>query len=125
LILDTHALSAAADDDPAVAAILGQSTDLVLPVVTLGEYRYGIAHSRYASRYERWLDALIVDCRVLDIDEQTTRHYAAVNVELRKKGRALPTNDLWIAALCRQHRLPLFSRDRHFDSVPGLQRIGW
>jgi len=40
-------------------------------------------------------------------------------------GRSIPTNDLWIAALCRQHALPLLSRDRHFDVVRGIQRIGW
>ncbi len=34
---------------------------------------------------------------------------------------AIPTNDLWIAALCRQHSLPLLSRDRHFDLVAGHQ----
>jgi len=36
-----------------------------------------------------------------------------------------PANDLWIAALCRQHPLPLLSRDRHFDGVNGIKRIGW
>ena len=37
----------------------------------------------------------------------------------------IPSNDIWIAALCRQHSLPLLSRDRHFDLVPGIRRIGW
>jgi predicted nucleic acid-binding protein len=32
---------------------------------------------------------------------------------------------VWIAALARQHALPILSRDRHFDFVPGLRRIGW
>jgi tRNA(fMet)-specific endonuclease VapC len=45
--------------------------------------------------------------------------------ELKRAGTPIPTNDLWIAALCRQHDLPLLSRDRHFDRVPGLRRIAW
>jgi len=48
-----------------------------------------------------------------------------VRDELKRSGRPIPGNDLWIAALARQHALPLLSRDRHFDLVPGVQRIGW
>jgi hypothetical protein len=54
-----------------------------------------------------------------------TRHYAEINLELRRSGPPIPTNDLWISALCRQHSLPLLSRDRHFDLVNGTKRIGW
>jgi tRNA(fMet)-specific endonuclease VapC len=42
---------------------------------------------------------------------------------VKKKGKPIPANDLWIAALCPQYPLPLLSRDRHFDFVSGLQRI--
>ena len=125
LILDTNALSAAAEEHPSVVGILAGAQQLALPVVVIGEYRFGIAQSRHRARYRRWLDGLIVDCRVLDITEETTHHYAAINVELRQAGKPIPTNDLWIAALCRQHVLPLLSRDRHFDAVSGIQRLAW
>jgi tRNA(fMet)-specific endonuclease VapC len=62
---------------------------------------------------------------VLDINEPTTRHYAEITLELKRKGKPISTNDLWIAALCRQHSLPLLSRDRHFDLVTGLKRLAW
>ncbi len=62
---------------------------------------------------------------VLDIDEETTHHYAAIGLELKRIGKPIPANDLWIAALCRQHALPLVSRDRHFDLVRGIRRIDW
>ena len=125
MILDTNALSAAADEHPGVISVLAVVQELALPVVVIGEYRYGIAQSRHRARYRRWLDGLITDCTVLDINEQTTHHYAAINVELKRAGKPIPTNDLWIAALCRQHGLPLLSRDRHFDLVSGVQRFDW
>lgn len=125
LILDTNALSAAAEEHPGVMGILAGVQQLALPVVVIGEYRYGIAQSRHGARYRRWLEALITDCTVLDVNVQTTHHYAAINVELRQAGKPIPTNDLWIAALCRQHGLPLLSQDRHFDVVSGIQRLGW
>jgi tRNA(fMet)-specific endonuclease VapC len=125
LIVDTNALSAAADEDSAVFEMFARAEQVVLPVVVLGEYRYGIAQSRHRARYKRWLEGLIADCRVLEIDEGTTHHYATVNVELRRVGKPIPTNDLWIAALCRQHLLPVLSRDKHFDLVSGIRRLTW
>ena len=125
LILDTNALSAAAEENSGVIGILAGVQQLALPVVVIGEYRYGIAQSRHRERYRRWLDGLIADCTVLDVTEQTTHHYAAIHVELRRAGKPIPTNDLWIAALCRQYELPLLSRDRHFDVVSGIQRVDW
>ena len=125
MILDTNALSAIADNDPAVSAILARAEQVAIPVIVLGEYRYGIAQSRYRTRYSNWLDALILDCLVLNINEETTHHYAAINVELRQIGKPIPTNDLWIAALCRHYSLPILSNDRHFDFVPGNRRIDW
>jgi tRNA(fMet)-specific endonuclease VapC len=125
MILDTNALSAAADDDPGVVAVLSRAEQMVLPVIVLGEYRHGIAQSRNRASYENWLAGLLHDCVVLDIQEPTTHHYAEITLELKRKGKPIPTNDIWIAALCRQHSLPLLSRDRHFDLVPGTKRIGW
>ena len=125
MIIDTNALSAAADDDAGIAAAWESADELAIPVIVLGEYRYGIAQSRQRARYLEWLDELVADCRILDIKEATTHHYAAINLELRRAGNPIPTNDLWIAALCRQHKLPLLSRDGHFDLVDGLQRVHW
>jgi tRNA(fMet)-specific endonuclease VapC len=50
---------------------------------------------------------------------------AAIRLELKRAGTPIPANDLWIAALCRQHAYNLLSRDRHFDRVSDLHRIGW
>lgn len=125
MILDTNALSAAAEEHAGLIGILAGVEEVALPVVALGEYRYGIEQSRHKARLRRWLEELIADCLVLNITEQTTHHYAAIHGELRQAGKPIPTNDLWIAALCRQHELPLLSRDRHFDVVAGIRRVEW
>jgi len=125
LILDTNALSAAADREPSALEVVARAEHLVVPVIVLGEYRLGIAQSRHKLSYESWLRDWVSAVSVLDIDEETTHSYAAIGFELRTKGKPIPANDLWIAALCRQYSLPLLSRDRHFDFVPGLRRIAW
>lgn len=125
MILDTKALSAAAEREPSALEVVARAERLAIPVMVLGEYRLGIAQSRHRASYENWLREWIAAVNVLDIDEQTTHSYSAIGLELKKKGTPIPSNDQWIAALCRQHSLPLLSRDQHFDFVPGLQRIDW
>jgi tRNA(fMet)-specific endonuclease VapC len=59
------------------------------------------------------------------VTADTAVTYAALRVALRQLGRPIPANDAWIAALALEHRLPVLSRDAHFDSVPDLQRTSW
>lgn len=125
MILDTNGLSAMADGDSALEPILLQTAEIAVPVIVLGEFRYGIRQSRNRAQYERWLDETIPLYRVLTVDEVTAEEYAGVRDELKRKGRQIPANDLWIAALARQHNLPVLSRDKHLDSVPGLKRVAW
>jgi tRNA(fMet)-specific endonuclease VapC len=125
VILDTNALSAYADGARELAPVIRAATPAVIPVIVLGEYRYGIAHSSRRPIYEAWLDEVLGFWVVLEISEETSRWYAEVRSGLRRIGATIPSNDAWIAALARQHRLPVLSRDLHFDRVPGLRRIGW
>ena len=125
MILDTNALSAAADGDQGVLEVVAEAEQIAVPVIVLGEYRLGIAQSRRGKEYERWLRAWVAAVSVLDVDQETTFQYAKIGLELKNIGKPIPSNDLWIAALCRQHSLPLLSRDRHFDFVFGVKRLGW
>lgn len=125
MILDTNALSAVADDDVSAVRVFREATSIEIPVIVLGEYRFGIAQSRRSKEYETWLEELIAVTRVLAVDEESSRHYAQIRAELKRAGSPIPSNDLWIAALSRQHRLPVMSQDQHLGLVEGLKRIGW
>jgi tRNA(fMet)-specific endonuclease VapC len=125
VILDTNALSALLDKDSALLRVLRQSRELALPVIVLGEFRFGIAVSRRRRDYEAWLARDLSLFHVLPVMEETTIHYAAIRLELKASGSPIPANDAWIAALAREHRLPIVSRDAHFDSVKNVQRIDW
>ena len=114
-----------ADGDPALWPVLQNASEIAIPVIVLGEYRFGVQQSRNHVRYARWLTETVPNCRILNVDELTAREYASLRAELKKSGRPIPSNDLWIAALVRQHVLPLISRDQHFDAVRGLQRVDW
>jgi tRNA(fMet)-specific endonuclease VapC len=124
VILDTNALSAIVDGDPKVAEALPLGR-VAIPVIVLGEFRFGVQQSRRREGYIHWLAENLSDYEVLDVTDMTTTHYAEIRIESRQAGTPIPSNDIWIAALCRQHNLSILSRDRHFDLVKGLRRVGW
>ena len=62
---------------------------------------------------------------MLPCDLGTAAAYGQIKDELRLKGRPIPENDVWIAAVARQHGLILASRDDHFRSVDGLAVEAW
>ena len=125
MILDTNALSAFVDGDAAVGEILRRQARAAIPVIVLGEFRYGIAESRRRSAYEAWLNSHLPHFDILAVTDETAVSYATLRGALRRSGRPIPANDAWIAALALEHGLPVLSRDHHFDVVPDLERKTW
>ena len=125
MILDTNALSAFLDRTPEAVGIVSEARELAIPFIVAGEFAFGIAQSRHREAYERSLQRMLDRCTVLGIGIETARHYAAIRLELKTAGKPIPANDVWIAALSRQHAMPVMSRDSHFDFVGGLRRRTW
>lgn len=125
MILDTNALSAWAEGHAAVESPLRVAQRLVVPSVVLGEYYFGIRQSRHRNRYEDWLARYLPLTEIALVTSATADAYADIRLELRRRGTPIPPNDVWIAALARQHGLALLSNDGHFDTVDGVRRIGF
>lgn len=125
MIVDTNALSAIAEAEPGAVAVFKEAESIAIPVIVLGEYFFGIAQSRRRLEHEAWIAHVLRTFLVLEINVETAARYAEVRLELKRAGKPIPQNDMWIAALCREHAMPVLSRDRHFESVKGLERIGW
>ncbi len=125
MILDTNALSAYLDNMSEAVRMVSEARQVAVPVIVAGEFVFGIAQSRHREVYERSLERMLSRCAVLDVGIETARHYAAIRLELKSAGRPIPANDLWIAALARQHAIPVMSRDTHFDFVGGVRRLSW
>lgn len=97
--------------------------EFLLPVPVIGELRYGALNSRNVETNLAEIERLIARCHVLDVTRVTAEVYARLRLDLKKKGKPIPENDLWIAALCVEHGVKLAAADSHFDAVDGLQRF--
>ena len=126
VIIDTNALSALAKKDKALIDCLEEAERLAVTLISIGEFAYRIRQSNARDEIENWLrEQLFTRVEILFPDLTTVEYYADIRLELRRNGTPIPANDIWIAALARQHALPILSLDRHFDSVKNLTRIAW
>ena len=125
MILDTDALSAWAEGERSIEPVLRSATEVVVPVVVVGEFDFGIRQSRHYQRYADWLDANLKVVEIALIDREVAHVYGAVRLELKQAGTPIPINDTWIAAMARHRQLPVVSRDGHFDAVSGIRRMSW
>ncbi|MCX6594669.1 MAG: type II toxin-antitoxin system VapC family toxin [Acidobacteria bacterium] len=125
LILDTNALSAFAAGDRELLRVLPPQRLITVPAIVLGEFLFGVRQLRNRSEFEDWLVQYGGLWQLLDVNADTASHYADIRLDLKRAGRPIPTNDLWIAALARQHQSAVVTRDRHFDNIPGLAVMSW
>lgn len=121
-VIDTNVYSAFRRGEAMAVRGLRTTHEIHLPLIVLAELLAGFAAGARAAKNRAELAHFMASARVLLLkpDERTADHYAAIYAVLRRQGTPIPTNDLWIAALARQHRMPLFSFDEHFSAVPGL-----
>lgn len=124
-LLDTNIIIALFADEPAVKKHLAQTEQIFIPSIAVGELYYGARKSRCSKENLERIDEFIANSTLLGCDAETARHYGNVKNNLRLKGRPLPENDIWIAALTLQYNLTLVTRDAHFQEVENLQTVIW
>ena len=121
-MLDTSVYSAFKRGVPTVVSALRRPSEILVPVIGLGElkagFELGTRRDRNRSELAEFLRRPRV--RVVRVDQSTTDRYALLHAELRRKGTPLPTNDLWIAALAIEHGAELLTLDSDFERIPQL-----
>jgi tRNA(fMet)-specific endonuclease VapC len=125
LLLDTGIIIDLFAEDPAVKQGLSDAEEVFVPSIAVGELLYGARISARAEENRAKIEAFMAANAVLSCDLQTCSHYAAVKAALRARGRPIPENDIWIAAIALQHGLQLAARDPHFDQVDDLDVVNW
>ena len=124
LIDTTVAIAHFRGGDP-VSHKLAECESVYLPVVALGELYHGAYKSVHREKQLRQLVEFLPGVTVLDVDAGTADHYGRLRAALAKAGTPIPENDVWIAALARQHELPLATRDGHFALPLGVTVMFW
>jgi predicted nucleic acid-binding protein len=98
-------------------------TDILLPTIVLGELYYGFYKGTRLRDNLAFLTRFMRDKRVVlgEVDENVARTYGEIQAKLRKIGKPIPSNTMWIAATCIELGYALVARDTHFDDVLDLK----
>jgi tRNA(fMet)-specific endonuclease VapC len=121
LLVDTNAVIAVFKRQQQVLDRIAAAGEIYAASVSVGELIFGALKStNQANNLER-IEKFLATCVVLPCDTNTARCYGGIKHTLRRKGRPIPDNDLWIAALAVQHNLMLLTFDRHFAEVEQLE----
>ena len=125
VLVDTNIYSLAMRGEADIVAALRRIDAVFISAVSLGELFAGFKAGGREAQNRRELAVFLDSPRVevLAVDPETADCYAEILARLRAQGTPIPTNDIWIAAAAFQHGLKLFTRDRHFQQVPGLMRF--
>ncbi len=123
--LDTNRYSDLARGAQEVRDFLERADAVFLPFVVLAELRCGFLGGNRPRQNEEALRQFLEqpNVEVLYPDDETTVHYAKIYDQLRRQASPIPTNDMWIAAICLRHGLTLYHRDAHFDRLPQLPSV--
>lgn len=122
ILLDTNAYSAFKRNVPDAVEIIRHTPLIGMSSIVLGELLSGFALGSHEAINRDELKRFLTSKRVklLPIDDGTSEQYAGIYQNLKQKGHPIPTNDMWIAASALQHRLAVFTYDKHFQAVEGL-----
>ncbi len=124
-LFDTNTVIALFANDDTVIEFLQTATEIFIPSVVIGELYYGAQNSNRVKENLARIDKFVAENVVLGCDAETAKGYGEVKNKLRQKGKPIPENDIWIAALTLQYDLVLVSRDGHFEEVEELTVENW
>ncbi|MGB0929354.1 MAG: type II toxin-antitoxin system VapC family toxin [Chitinophagales bacterium] len=124
-LLDTNIVSAFFKNEKDVVKKISKASRIIIPVIVIGELYYGTFQSSNPAMYLLKIRELEKYTFVLDCDRETGVVYGEIKTALKKVSKQIPDNDIWIAALAKQHNLTLVTRDKHLTFVEDIDLEKW
>lgn len=119
--LDSNIIIDLFHGNEAVNNFINNNESISLPVIVVGELYFGAENSNNIKKHNKQVDDLITDFETVNIDFETAKYFAKIKSNLKKLGKPIPENDIWIAALTLQHNRILVTNDNHFSLVEKLK----
>jgi tRNA(fMet)-specific endonuclease VapC len=124
-LLDSNIVIALLQGDDVVLSNLDQAPEVFIPAVVIGELFFGAAKSARPAENTDKVERFAANRYIVSCDLDVAREYGRLKKRLQEKGRPLPENDIWIAAMAKLHEMVLVTRDSHFKEVDDLHIVDW
>ncbi|MEO6521841.1 MAG: type II toxin-antitoxin system VapC family toxin [Mucilaginibacter sp.] len=109
--------------NPSVAKQLDSFSEIFVPSIAAGELYFGAYRSSNPSKHLTQVNSFLQNCTIVVVSNETAILYGSIKADLLTKGKPIPENDIWIAAVAIEHQLPLFTTDNHFKEVDGISLV--
>jgi len=123
-LLDTNIITAWLKGEKSVADKIDKAKAVYIPVIVVGELYFGAMHSTHIQKNIDDIKKITANYSVLLVDEAVAVAYGNIKAAL-KKGKPIPENDIWIAAIAQQHNLIIATRDKHFKEIHSIKIKNW
>ena len=119
-LLDTNIVIALFKNDDLVIKKLIEAQEIFISNITVGELYFGAYKSNRVESNIKQINNLVASNTILNCDSKTAKYYGQIKNKLKIKGKPIPENDIWIAAISIQYNLTLVSRDKHLQEIENL-----
>lgn len=122
LVLDSSAYSRMVAGHEAVLGLVAAADIVLVPVIVLGELEAGFELGSRALENRVALEQFLLEpfVDVLPASPTIARRYGEVFARLKRAGKPISVNDVWIAATTLDCGGHLLSFDHDFERVVGL-----
>jgi tRNA(fMet)-specific endonuclease VapC len=127
ILLDTNAYSALRRGHGLVTEQVRRSEEVILSSIVVGELLFGFRNGSRFDENAQALSAFVEDphVRFLSVTWDTAAWFGRISAQLKRKGRPIPTNDIWIAAHTMETGADLISSDPHFGHIEDLPWVAF
>ena len=99
---------------------LDEFLEVFISTTVIGELYYGAYASQDPEKHIIMIEDFLLRCKIITLDKAASVNYGKIKTQLRLKGKLIPENDIWIAAVAITQNLPLFSTDNHYAEIPNI-----
>jgi tRNA(fMet)-specific endonuclease VapC len=124
-LLDTNIVVDWLRGEAAVAGHIDNAKEIFIPLIVIGELYYGAFYAKDVEKEIKVVRDIADKYDILYLDDDTAFTYGKIKADLRKKGKPIPENDIWIGAIAMQHNLTVVTRGKHFNEIYGLKITQW
>jgi tRNA(fMet)-specific endonuclease VapC len=125
-LIDTNCYTALMRGDETIAQFLDEAEIVYLSTIVAGELLAGFKGGTMERQNHLYLKEFIKKggkTMIAPVGMETAERFALIKDALKRKGKPIPVNDIWIAAQCMETGAILLSRDQHFSAIDGL--LAW
>ncbi len=124
-MLDTNIVIELFAKNPNAIKLIDGLGDVRSCDVVLGEQFYGAHNSERKQENIQNVERFAAQFPIINTDRTSAEIYGRFKSSLKSLGKPAPDNDIWIAAIARQHGLTVVTRDAHFSAMPGVNVLGY